>query len=246
MIIDGVNIESLFPNKIQFLDYSLAAPSWNRFISVMDTDYKIVNQRGSVGITNMVIRVALFDTKDNCRIMASKIVSLLDDAVVSFETNGLSYRVQISMEGQMNYKTPSLYEYQFTVQVIETMGGTSYTVVNGSSGTATCSNIGTYKAPIIITMTPASNLASVTVGGFLGHETTPITITSLHTNRRIVINGETRQILEETAVGSGVYANKFLDSDLSYFPEIAVGSTNITYTPTTGMTVSISFKPRYI
>jgi hypothetical protein len=226
MLINNVNIETLFPDKIQFLSYSPATPSWNRFISVMDTDFKIVNDRGSVGITNWQVRVAFFDTKDASYRMASKIVSLLNDALVSFDTNGLTYRVQVATNGQFTLHTD--------------------VSVNGAAGTAALNNTGTYKTPIIITLTPASDLASITLTGFLGHETTAVTITGNHTNRRIVINGEKRLILEETGIGSNVYANKFTDSDILYFPEITTGVTNLTYTPTTGMAVNVTFYPRYI
>jgi hypothetical protein len=245
MLINNVNIETLFPDKIQFLSYSPATPSWNRFISVMDTDFKIVNDRGSVGITNWQVRVAFFDTKDASYRMASKIVSLLNDALVSFDTNGLTYRVQVATNGQFTLHTDVLHEYQFELQVLEVMSS-SVVSVNGAAGTAALNNTGTYKTPIIITLTPASDLASITLTGFLGHETTAVTITGNHTNRRIVINGEKRLILEETGIGSNVYANKFTDSDILYFPEITTGVTNLTYTPTTGMAVNVTFYPRYI
>lgn len=244
MLINGVDILSLFPNKIQFLDFSLPNPSWQRLITTMDTDFKIVNQRGSVGITNMVVRMAFFDTKENSYIMASKIVSLLDDAIVQFETNGLRYRVQVSQEGKLSYKYEQLSEFMIQLQIMETMG--ALVSVNGVAGNVALVNSGSYKTPIKIVLTPSADIASLNLQGFLGNETSPLTITSLHNGRRVIVDGETRLIQEETAVGSNLYVSKFLNSNITYFPEIKVGNTTLTYTPTTNITVNVQFSPRHI
>lgn len=244
MFINGVNILSLFPNNLQFLDYQLPNPSWDRGVTVMDSDYKIVDANGNVAITSIPVRFGIFDTKENSYVMASKIISLLDDALVQFINGGLTYRVQVGTSGKLSYKFDGLSEFQLTLQVLETMGVQSS--VNGAIGAMSLVNEGSVKSPVVFTITPAANIASISIQGFLGNETTPLTINLLHTNRRIIVDGEKGLIQEETATGSNLYVNKFLDTNLSYFPYIKVGTTAITYTPYVNIAINAKFNPRYI
>lgn len=244
MKIDGVDITTLFPTKAQFLDYSLPAPSVNRFITVTDLDRKLVNRRVSIGITNIAVRIAMFDTKANCYIMASKLASLLGDSVVDFGDE-VMYRVTMSTDGTYEMMTDTLFVYTMQLQVLEKFGDEVTVLPANTSAPIPLTNYGTFRTPIIIELTPTSaGVTQITVVGYKGyHATVPLTISNLTVGQKIILNGEQGVILQDT--GSSL-VNKFLDTNLVSFPEIDPGVTNITITPSSNVTVSIKFSPRYI
>jgi hypothetical protein len=245
MKINGVDITTLFGGKLEFLDYSLPAPSFNRYITTTDVDRKIPNKRTSVGIRDIIVRIAFHDTKENSYIMSSALTSILSDAIVNFG-GAISYRVVISNSGEFEFKTPVLFLWTLNLQILDKMGPEILVDTTNTSVPITLNNFGTYKTPLIIEITPKSaGVTSISVAGMLGyHNTTPLTINNTSLNKKIIIDGELCRILE---MNGSIATNKFLDSNLVSFPEIGPAqTTNLTITPSANLEVRITFKPRYI
>lgn len=241
MYINGVELSTLFPGKLQFLDYELTNPSYNRFITTTDNDRKIVNRRSSIGITNIAVRIAMFDDKEKSYIMSSKIVSLLGDAIVNFGGD-LNYRVNVATDGAFELQTDNLFLFTLQLQVLDKLGD-AVSVDTTSTAPITLENNGTYKSPIRIEVTPQSTISSFSVYGFGAHtSTSPLTISNPIAGKKTVIDGDLCVILQETTEG---YVNKFLDSNLLSFPEILVGDTTLTFSPSS-LDIKIIYNPRYI
>lgn len=241
MYIDGIEISTLYPQKMQFLDYELTNPSYNRFITTTDSDRKIVNRRSSVGINNIAVRIAMFDTKENSYIMASKLASLLGDSIVNFGGD-LSYRVNIAADGTFELMTDDLFVYTMQLQILDKLGE-AVAVDTTSEAPIVLQNLATYKTPIRIEVTPTISISSFSVYGFGSHTSTnPLVVNNPIEGKKTVIDGDLCVILQET---SGGYVNKFLDSSLLSFPEIPVGDTTLTFSPSS-LNVKILYNPRYI
>lgn len=239
MTIDGVDLSTLYPTtKLLFLDYELASPSYNRYITTTDNDYKIVNRRVTIGITNIKVRLVMFDTKENCYIMASKIASLCGDALINFGGD-LTYRVQISMDGTFENLAYNTYMYTLQLQVLDKLG--PEVTVTTADDAVVLTNDGTYVTPIRIVMTPAST-TSIGISGFGVHTIdNPLTITNITIGQNIILDGA-GQVLE---VVGGIEENKFSDTNLAEFPTIPVGTTTLLFTPT-GLPKVITYRPRYV
>ena len=245
MKINGVDISTMFFDKAEFLDYSIPAPSFNRYITTTDVDRKIPNKRTSIGIRDLIVRIAFHDTKENSYIMSSALTSILSDAVVNFN-GAISYRVVISASGEIEFKTPNLFLWTVNLQILDKMGPEIEVSTTNTSTPIALNNFGTYKTPIIIEITPKSaGVTSVTVAGMLGyHSTTPLTISNTGLDKKIIIDGEACTIIE---MDGSTPTNKFLATNLVSFPEIGPAqTTNLTITPSTNLEVKIKFKPRYI
>ena len=245
MIVDGVNITTMFGGRIEFLDYTLPPPSYNRYITTTDIDRKIPNKRVSVGVRDIKVRVAFNDNKENAYIMMSALTSILSDALVNFG-GAITYRVVISNSGEFDMKTPKLFEWAFYLQMLDKLGPEVVVETTNTSGPVEAFNFGTYKTPVVIEITPKhSSVTSVSVVGLLGyHSTIPLTISGTSLNKKIIIDGELCKIVEMTG---STEANKFLSSNLVSFPEIGPAQTTaLTFTPSTNLEVKITFKPRYI
>lgn len=245
MKINGVDISTLFGGKAEFLDYSLPAPSFNRYITTTDVDRKIPNKRVSVGIRDIRVRLAFHDNKENSYIMVSALTSILSDAVVNFG-GSLSYRVVISNSGELDFQTQKLFLWTCYLQVIDKYGEEIIVSTTNTSVPIALTNVGTYKTPITIEITPTNaSVTSIGISGMLGaHQTTPITITPVVLNKKIIIDGDLCTIIQDDGV---TQVNKFLHSNIISFPEIGPAlTTNITITPASNLSVVIKYKPRYI
>lgn len=241
MYINGVDYSTIFPGKLQFLDYELTNPSYNRFITTTDGDRKIVNRRSSIGITNIVVRIAMYDNKENSYIMASKLVSMLGDAYVNFGGD-LTYRVNVATDGAFELLTEELFLYSLQLQVLDKLGE-AVVVETTSASPIVLANNGTYKTPIRIEVTPPTAMSSFSVYGFGKHtSTSPLVVTNPIELKKTVIDGDLCVVLQET---TGGYVNKFLDTNILSFPEIPVGETTLIFSPS-NLAVKISYNPRYI
>jgi hypothetical protein len=195
MVINGVNINTLFPNKVQFLDYSDHAPTVTRTVVNADNDYKLLGAKVKVGIRNM--------------------------------------------------GSGDVFLWTLSLQVLETYGASVFQT--STNGTIVLNNSNaTYITPLKITITPTANIASFSIYGMLGYTAgSPLTITDITNGKKVIIYGREKLVLEETS--PGVWINKFLDTNISLFPQIAGGaSTTLTFTPTSNVTVRVDFNPVYI
>lgn len=241
MRIEGVDITSLVSPNIEFLDYSPAAPSLSRLVTVSDGDRKIVNKRTTIGISNMQVRLAIYDTKENSQIIASKLVSLLGEAYVDFYGD-IIYRVTMASEGQLNLLTDYLHEYTMQLQVLEKMGQ-GVEVNTTSASPIPLLNEGTYKTPIIIEVTPTTSIASFSVYGFGRHKaSTPLVFNNPTLNKKTIIDGVDCRIMQEVVGG---YEDRFTSTNLITFPEIPVGGATLTFSPS-NLNIRIVYNPRYI
>lgn len=241
MIINGVDISTLFETgTYEFLSYELTSPSFNRFVTTTDNDYKIVNRRESVGINTIVVQLVFYEEKETAYIMASRVASLLGDALVNFG-GPITYRVQIATDGMYEGLTYNMYHYKLQLQVLEKMG--ELVTVTTTDDAVVLTNVGTYKTPIKIEVTPAAGGASMAMSGFGAHNiSNPLTIQTITAGQKIVVDGEKCQLLE---IISGVETNKFASSNLMTFPYIPAGTTTLLFTPS-GSTKVITYRPRYI
>lgn len=248
MVINGVNIIEYFNGAVEFLNYELPNPSYIRQITTTDNDRKIVNKRDSIGIHDMKVQLVLYASKEDAYIIQSDIASRLGNAIVNFGGN-LSYRVQISAQGQPTNLTPTMWLYEFNLQILDKMGE-EQVITTTYSTPIVLTNSGTYKTPIVIEVTPTTNIEEFSVYGFGKHTSSyPLTITKasgatyLPLNKKIIIDGETPRVLQETTSG---FDNKFKDSNILSFPEILVGQTTLTFTSSGSIDVDIRYKPRYV
>ena len=245
MKIDGIDITTIFGGRIQFLEYTLPPPSYNRFITTTDVDRKIPNKRVSVGVRDIKVRIAFHDTKENSYIMSSALTSILSDALVNFG-GGITYKVVISNSGDLNFKTDKLFEWELYLQMLEKYGEEVIVESTTTAAPIEVFNFGTYKTPIIIEITPKnSSVTAVSVKGMLGyHSTIPLTVNNTSLNKKIIIDGDSVKVVE---VNGSTETNKFLDTNIVSFPEIGPAQTTaLTFTPSADIEVKISFKPRYI
>lgn len=239
MIIDGTSIESIYGSKVEFLDYEIPNPSYNRFVTVTDNDRKIVNKRASVGINNIKVRMVIHETKENAYVIISGITSLLGDALVNFGGD-ITYRVQVAVDGMFELKAGNMFLWTVQLQVLDKMG--EEVSVTTTDDAVIVENLGTYKAPIVIELVPTTT-ADIGIAGFGAHPiTNPLTIVNVVAGNDITIDGEQCLLLEDI---SGTLTNKFIDSNLTTFPEIPVGETTLLFTPT-GISKTIRFRPRFI
>lgn len=242
MIIDGVSINSLFGERVQFLDYKVSNPSLNMYITVSDGDRKKPHRRKSVGINNLIVRIAFHDTKDEAYIMASEITSRLGDAYVNFDSK-ITYRVVVATEGTINsIDANHLHEWTFQLQILDKLGD-GVEVITTSANPITLVNEGTWRTPIAIEVTPTSSIASFSVYGFGVHTSSnPLVVNSPTINKKVIIDGDTCQVLQEVVGG---YQNKFQSTNLMSFPEIPKGSSTLVFSPS-NLNIRIFYNPRYI
>lgn len=242
MYIDGVSISSLFGERVQFLDYQLANPSLNQYISTSDGDRKKPHKRKSVGINNLMVRMAFHDSKDEAYIMASEITSRLADAYVNFGGK-ITYWVTTATEGSFNTIDPNyLTEWVLQLQILDKLGD-GVEINTTSANPIILTNVGTWRTPITIEVTPTTSIASFSVYGFGAHTSSnPLVVNSPTINKKVIIDGETRQILQEV---DGGYQNKFPSTNLISFPEILKGDTNLVFSPS-NLNIRIFYNPRYI
>ena len=105
-------------------------------------------------------------------------------------------------------------------------------VLSGTSQTITVP--GNLPTPAVVTLTPSIDMSSVTLTG----AGKPITISNLHANTPVIIEGEQCLVTE-----SGV--NKFSDTDMWAFPVLQPGANTISVDHG-GVTVQIVYKPKFI
>lgn len=241
MKINGTSVSSIFGRDIQYLDYSLPQPSYSHAVTVSSGDYKIVNKKGTVGIHNIQVRFGLNANKEDSYKIASKIVSLLRDAYVDFGGD-LTYRVTVAVDGSLSYKTDYLTEYALQLQVLEKMGA-EVKVITTSASPIVLNNVGTYKTPIIIEVTPTTSIASFSVYGFGAHRaSSPLVVNSPTMNKKTILDGVSFRVLQE---GVSEYTEKFASTNLITFPEIPVGESTLVFSPS-NLNIRIIYNPRYI
>jgi len=242
MRINGTDITSLVSDSIQFLDYTLPPPSFTRQVTISDGDTKIVNKRETLGINNIQVRLVMYADKDDSYIMASKLVSLLGEAYVDFYGD-LVYRVTIATDGGLELLSEEMFLYTMQLQVLEKLGD-EVEIITTSANPIVLPNVGTYKTPILIEVTPTTSIASFSVYGFGAHTSaTPLVVNLPVINKKTIIDGVDKQILQE--VSAGVYENKFASTNLISFPVIPSGGTTLTFSPT-NLNITIRYNPRYI
>lgn len=244
MVINGIHVDNMFPNKVRFIEFSDHAPAYKRDIMTMDNDYKILGRKRYVGIRNMQIRIAIFALRDEAYKIASLIASQLDEAYVTFDNGSLFYRVSIHEDGTLDLLGTEMMEWVFQLQVLETM--LPPRTVTSTTGTLVVDNIeASATTPITIKIIPTANIATFTIYGMDGYTlASPLTVTNLVANKPVTIDGEKKLVLQEES--AGVFSNKFSSTNLYYFPSVKRGTWTITYTPKSNVTVEISFKPRMI
>lgn len=241
MKIDGTDIRDLISEKIEFLDYTPAGPSLSRAVTVSDGDHKIVNRRETVGIMNLQVRLAMYDTKENCLIMASHLTSYLGEAYVDFDGE-LIYRVTTSSQGTLELKTTTLFVYSFELQVLEKMGQ-PVEINTTSAAPIALPNIGSLKTPIIIEVTPTASIPSFSVFGFGAHTAaSPLVYSSPTVNKKTILDGVDCRIMQE---GVSDYTDTFASTNLISFPYVIKGGSTLTFSPT-NLNITIKYNPRYI
>lgn len=127
--------------------------------------------------------------------------------------------------------TLELVGYEYGAEVSTTTSAKEFIITNE----------GNLMTPAIVELTPLIGLVSVTITGLVRDGVTgedkPITISKLTKDKKIVINGETGLITEESG-------NKFSDADIWDFPSLLPGENKITVDK--DVTVTVSYKPRFI
>ena len=245
MVINGISIYTLFPNKVRFLDYSDHSPDLTRSVVNADTDFKILGGKTKVGIRNMQVRIVFYDTKVNSYKMSSRLIPQLMDAVVDFG-DGLYFRVAPKSDGTMQRQgAEDIFLWTLALDVLETYGSPLFQT--STNGTIVLNNTdATYVTPIKITLTPTANIATFSIYGMLDYTVgSPLTVTGLTSGKKVIIYGREKLVLEETS--PGVWINKFLSTNISTFPSIVAGaSTTLTFTPTANLTVRVDFNPVFI
>lgn len=241
MKVNNATLSSILGSTVEFLEYEVTNPSYSRLVTVTDGDRKQVNRRASVGITTLVVRMVFHNTKDESYRLASKLVSYLGEAYVQFD-DSLIYRVTVATDGSFEALTPSLFFYTLQLQVLDKMSD-GVLISTTSAAPVLLENEGTYRTPIIIEVTPTTSIASFSVYGFGAHTaSTPLVVSAPTINKKIIIDGENCQVLQEVVGG---YENKFASTNLISFPEIPVGITQLTFSPST-LNVTIKYNPRFI
>lgn len=245
MVINGTSIYTLFPNKVRFLDYSDHAPDITRAVVNADNDYKVLGGKVKIGIRSMQVRIVFYDTKAQAYKMSSSLLPSLMDGIVSFG-DGLQFRVNPRSDGTMQRQgTEDMFLWTLPLDILETYGDADFET--STNGTIVLDNTdATYTTPIKITLTPTANIATFSIYGMIGYTVgSPLTVTSLTNGKKVIIYGREKLVLEETS--PGVWINKFLDTNISLFPQIEDGvNTTLTFTPTTNITVRVDFNPVYI
>ena len=183
------------------------------------------------------------DTSDyNCLTDIGNLIVQLEKCTLKFDDLAFYYNATIAnkdhasliQDGSYIAESPDNFAYTQNVElkaqyaylptVTITLTGTSQTItVQGNLQTA-----------VIVTLTPTINIASATLTGF-GKS---ITISNLHANIPVIIDGEQGLVTE-----NGV--NKFGDTDMWGFPTLQPSSNAVSISQS-GIAVKIQYKPKFM
>ena len=171
-------------------------------------------------------------TDDECLKNIGNLVLQLEKCTLSFNDLTYLYDCTISTKDHV-----ALVEKGYFVLTVELKSGYGYlpeVIVNIVGTSQTITVLGNLPTPAIVILTSTINRASATITG-LGKS---ITIRNFLANIPVIVDGETCLVTQ-----SGI--NKFVDTDMWDFPSLQAGANPISIN-TTGVTVQIKYKPKFI
>ncbi|MGL6187192.1 MAG: phage distal tail protein [Clostridium chrysemydis] len=233
MFINNIDIGNFHGRvlNISIQNSQLSNKEESDIISEIETNSK--NNR--VGL-NVIEVELLIDSRDKhlYYIDRSNLLNLmLTPFVIYFEDRNLKFKCKLMNHSNLAGTKQIRGRYKLTMyginqcdEVIENLNRVNQKTINvKGNSTINC----------IIEIIPSIDLIDLVIGGLSDD---PIIIKNLHSNKKIIINGETGTVLEE-----GV--NKFNDTDFWEFPFLIPGTNRITFSKNS-CNVTIKYKPRYI
>ena len=180
------------------------------------------------------VEILIVDTTDNaCLYNISNLLTQMKRCIIKFDDIDFYYSCTLSSSDSSRLIVSGHYivtaefksGYAYLPEVTETLDHVDHIHVTA---------LGNLPSPAILTITPATNMASLILTGFVQQ----ITVSSLTSGVPVIIDGELC-----TALQNG--ANKFGSLDMWEFPYLTPGAMTITTSNSNGV-ITVKYKPKFL
>lgn len=220
------------------------AESWRYFIS--DLDIEVNAEWSKHSLLPFLLSSKARYRKIKCEFLISgtnesdlenKISNLLSwfTEVVEIEFDKLDIIYTCFLQGNNIVKTPQRTKKIVSVDLIGYASKASITETANRITSKTINVPGNTVTPAIVEITPSIDIIDIAITGL---SDSPITVKNLKAGKRVILNGEDVNVLQE-----GV--NKFGDTDMWEFPRLKPGTNTITFSKS-NCDIAIKYKPRWI